>query len=525
MGTITSQIVQTFKKANIAATYGPYNNLSEAHAALSLSELNVIGMTVGIQSGNELVEYWYQGGTELENLVPKLPQNNQDNSTNLGELLIQVTHDELLRLVKNNQLIPGMQYELIDYIGYFTGMYKENNSIPAFNIILTADSKNTLNHKGRLSERYGYNYLSMYNYSHVMFKVPELNKYEVNYDLSIHGDHEGTKTIKFINIFLVISDGISEFMYLRNDEFEDENHKFVKYDPYNTNGMPLYLNLDNNKLYNFPNLDSENEAYSVFTRTTDTWFYQFKDFVNIDEVTYEKYDLYEFEYSPYIGKLKSIYVFKGICYYRLGYYEDGELTRFYDYNEVSFDFSSAEEGLITWMRDEFMNETPYNLINTYTDHFTFSDGYVDKDYRYDPVSLKINNKIINKDLIEKYSISLRTGDGFNGLQFSIPKISGYSYNNVIIYKEHYSIVLVGCNNCKLNLHNLSARLSIQYSLFININIPEYSGKGIEVNNSTNLDINTVHDVNADTLTNLMIRDDSNGNQVIFNLGDLANLLQ
>ena len=51
--------------------YGPYASVAAAHAALAEDELCTVGLTVGIIDGNNIVEYWYQGGTAQANLVPK----------------------------------------------------------------------------------------------------------------------------------------------------------------------------------------------------------------------------------------------------------------------------------------------------------------------------------------------------------------------------------------------------------------------------------------------------------------------
>ena len=84
MATIKKQLTQTFKQPNIAESYGPYASILEAHEALSEDQLNVIGMTVGIEDSitHTIEEYWYQGGTEQENLVkkqsPKVEANPED---------------------------------------------------------------------------------------------------------------------------------------------------------------------------------------------------------------------------------------------------------------------------------------------------------------------------------------------------------------------------------------------------------------------------------------------------------------
>lgn len=93
MATIKKQLTQTFKQPNIAESYGPYISVSAAHVALSEDQLNVIGMTVGIQTGNTIEEYWYQGGTEQANLVKKqtasvevdtTPTQNSSNAVSSG---------------------------------------------------------------------------------------------------------------------------------------------------------------------------------------------------------------------------------------------------------------------------------------------------------------------------------------------------------------------------------------------------------------------------------------------------------
>jgi len=72
MGTIVNPILQKYKDSpSLADTYGPYASVDAAHDALSDDRLNIIGMTVGIIDGDNIVEYWYQGGTAKNNLVPK----------------------------------------------------------------------------------------------------------------------------------------------------------------------------------------------------------------------------------------------------------------------------------------------------------------------------------------------------------------------------------------------------------------------------------------------------------------------
>lgn len=56
---------------NIDHRYGPYASVAAAHADLSADEQEAVGLTVGIVDGDTITEYWYQGGTTLQHLVPK----------------------------------------------------------------------------------------------------------------------------------------------------------------------------------------------------------------------------------------------------------------------------------------------------------------------------------------------------------------------------------------------------------------------------------------------------------------------
>ena len=61
------------KVPDIDANYGPFASREDAFARLGTTGRNVItvGLTVGIREGDRIVEYWWQGGTALENLIMK----------------------------------------------------------------------------------------------------------------------------------------------------------------------------------------------------------------------------------------------------------------------------------------------------------------------------------------------------------------------------------------------------------------------------------------------------------------------
>lgn len=59
------------KSPNIDARYGPWQSKGEAVTTLSKWGTIAKGLTVGIIENNKIVEYWFQGGTDLDHLVLK----------------------------------------------------------------------------------------------------------------------------------------------------------------------------------------------------------------------------------------------------------------------------------------------------------------------------------------------------------------------------------------------------------------------------------------------------------------------
>lgn len=56
--------------SNIDAKYGPYDNIEDALAAIPIS-LRKEGLTVGILVNHNIIEYWFNGGIQNENLIQK----------------------------------------------------------------------------------------------------------------------------------------------------------------------------------------------------------------------------------------------------------------------------------------------------------------------------------------------------------------------------------------------------------------------------------------------------------------------
>ena len=81
--------------ANIDAKYGPYSSKEEAYSTLGVNDMDVLceGLTVGIIENGRIVEYWFQGGIALENLVrksTKIVVDLKDYNTTLGHNTLPV---------------------------------------------------------------------------------------------------------------------------------------------------------------------------------------------------------------------------------------------------------------------------------------------------------------------------------------------------------------------------------------------------------------------------------------------------
>lgn len=71
-------IVGKNSKQQLDARYGPYTSVEEAYLILGPTGFDCIfeGLTVGIIVGNNIYEYWFKNGTNLDNLVLKNTEEN-----------------------------------------------------------------------------------------------------------------------------------------------------------------------------------------------------------------------------------------------------------------------------------------------------------------------------------------------------------------------------------------------------------------------------------------------------------------
>ena len=97
-----------------------------------------------------------------------------------GDIMVEITHSDLLSLVNNSGLTPGQQYRITDYVAtvntdvYIEGAYDARSNNHAFDIIVTADNVSKLNENARAIRHEGDTYFPL----HTKFKEWKL-KYTI----------------------------------------------------------------------------------------------------------------------------------------------------------------------------------------------------------------------------------------------------------------------------------------------------------------------------------------------------------
>ena len=79
--------------------------------------------------------------------------------------MIEIRYDDLAELWKKDELIPGQQYRIIDYDFTTRDVDDTDSAHKLFDIIVTADSKSTLNENARAAAHYNQIPLVIYSIS------------------------------------------------------------------------------------------------------------------------------------------------------------------------------------------------------------------------------------------------------------------------------------------------------------------------------------------------------------------------
>ncbi len=143
---LANQIFIVNPAANVDSTYGPYNSVAEANAAI-VSGLRVIGRTVGIITAGAVVEYWWESGITDGDLVVKASSVTLLSTItfNLGSIPTPIkTGSKInsLYLTPYSGLIKGFILTADVSSTTTLDIWKSNNSIPIVsNSIISTSNK------------------------------------------------------------------------------------------------------------------------------------------------------------------------------------------------------------------------------------------------------------------------------------------------------------------------------------------------------------------------------------------------
>ena len=356
--------------------------------------------------------------------------------------LTKVTYDELVALRDNSQLVPGMQYQITDYETIYQGEgYMLNSAGHRFDIIVTADTENSLNENARATLHEG----DTYFYREVHSKTLKTGEVLYMYvDEGTEGYDSKPNDIFVEANYKENNEGVVVPVIYKNDkdyivggeegpDYADTFYFVDKYE-YDGNIYDRWRKIENNGVESddYFGWDDEGQVYALTNELVDASTMKFKDDIYDIKNETKKVNIesWELKYSldndrtrfPYASKEKAIYLkgeelwfwYDGIFIhngevwhkwvnkevYENGFYitssdnptlqesvhfaykneENQEMTNF-DMDIVEL-ISPKGKGYIYYMKDEWNNEFNYDFKNAlHSFDFYSADGEIIKEVR------------------------------------------------------------------------------------------------------------------------------------------------
>ena len=302
-------------------------------------------------------------------LNPDAIQDRSIEPIKLNSAIIEITYDELKALRDNAQLIPGQQYRIIDFVttSIASGTYKSIGK--QFDVIVVADSENTLNENARAIQHEGDTY----------FKDCNLAAWKLKYSLDARNcDWVRTKLyiddatgvtiadVDFGNDYVVFEDGSAALVDsgITYDFFgfmvypTSMKDMFVLSTGYMPGGVAFHYNLsayftvDKSRVYI---ADDDTTYYEAINENDINTTYYVSTNYNA-EITVYKYVKgsvsipADGEFDFFISELSSYAQLQGIL-------EPGHMSN----DNTSYD--TEFKGVIYRMIDEHNNDCPYDFKN------------------------------------------------------------------------------------------------------------------------------------------------------------------
>jgi len=416
----------------------------------------------------------YNAITENEEVVAAALNDLNDRLNNVDvEEMTSVTWAELVNLRDNNQLKPGHQYRIIDYVTKVRQVYCKSAEHP-FDIIVTANSTNTLdeNAKATLHE----NDQSMYDFSSIDGEVtipggrnPHLEQWEIKYCLD--NDRNRFGWAESGNPYIIADLGNGKRIYRLDTENVYENIYRWDVEGYHTFGevTDIYTQSETpsaqDSILNYDGSETEFvvSEYKSPTQGKGVIYYMKDEFGNstpydFKNVMFERYydsTSHEMESNP--DNYGYFYTFNVLVYNsneELGCFDGSILLNcLYHYTDGSshgctdnyigpfYNVSDGEEGVNNQVLNDIVIWTTY--YGEYSEYF--SNLYIDSSINI-PNYYRSDDFTINDEDTRCFSLTFMPYTNFS--------------NNTIT--KNSSSVLVGANNIYRAIHPLKNNLSSYY---------------------------------------------------------------
>ena len=152
---VNGGITDTAKKSNLDSKYGPYESVHAAYTALtSPTDYVVVGLTVGIQTNDGIVEYWFQNGTNESDLVRKVPTVDvpvQSVNSKTGEVVLDNTDVGAAAAVHTHTVSDITNFPSLASVAT-SGSYTDLSNTPSLATVATTGSYSDLSGKPTIPE-------------------------------------------------------------------------------------------------------------------------------------------------------------------------------------------------------------------------------------------------------------------------------------------------------------------------------------------------------------------------------------
>ena len=367
--------------------YNPIENCYEK----VVDKLPVDYFTGSHISYNDITEkLWYSNGTEITQIGTNCGCGEGNGEGGVAQTMVFITHEELRNLRDTNQLIPGVQYRIIDYIT--TTTQQNTKSVNhQFDIITFADDESTLNENVRFDVCYD----SPNTY------IDDYQRYSVGDVLDVYFNES------YNNYYCWKNSGKGEYDYIYTQTLIPQNSYDILV-PF-IDGNAVQLTVDNVTLVTF---ESNKISFTEFNTPNNYW-------INCNLESWE-------------GK----------------YCIDNDTARFAWADETN------GKGVIYWLKDEYNNECPYDFKNiqfkrygieaVYKNNVKIDDGTINSIndslcYLDTSICYSIKDNTTN---IETYRLEIKTKDNVSIFYYTF----SWVYDNIVYDASVNQKILKNVNN-------------------------------------------------------------------------------